>query len=488
MLLKQTLLYLPAQVIGPVAQFVSIVLWTHWLAPSDLGHLVLVTAAQELAYAVALGWFSLFTMRYGARFADADWRGRYLASEARMLLLVVALSVPFSIALAAYIARGYPDGPLLAATLGYAVTRTVTLHLQDRLRATMQVLAYTVLQLTGPVLGLVFGLAAVAWVAPTPTMVLTGYAMGHAVGLAWVYARCQMGPLLGRLDREVMRQALVYGLPLIVGLPAIWLSLNGIRFIVDLVHGATAVGLVTVGWGLGQRVASFVALLVAAAAFPLAVKRTHDEGVAAGEAQLQKNGVLLVAVLLPATAGLIVLGEPVVRLLVAEPYRAVTLAVLPWAMLAGCLRSVRLHFTDHAFLLHEQPRMAMYVDIADAVVSTLLCFAGLLLGGLVGATIGAALGSLVGVLISLALVRWRYGFVVEPAGHLKIAAATLVMTAAVVLLTKAVTAPLAAVLLATSLGACVYALALAVLLPDARREVMKMVAAKCSARGKPAGA
>jgi O-antigen/teichoic acid export membrane protein len=49
MLLRQTILYLPAQFVGPLAQFVSVILWTYFLSPEELGAFALITAAQELA-------------------------------------------------------------------------------------------------------------------------------------------------------------------------------------------------------------------------------------------------------------------------------------------------------------------------------------------------------------------------------------------------------------------------------------------------------
>ena len=37
MLLRQTILYLPAQIIGPLAQMAATIVWTYWLQPEALG-------------------------------------------------------------------------------------------------------------------------------------------------------------------------------------------------------------------------------------------------------------------------------------------------------------------------------------------------------------------------------------------------------------------------------------------------------------------
>ena len=44
MLIYQTLLYLPAQLLGPAVQFLAAVAWTHWLSPSEYGVVALVIA------------------------------------------------------------------------------------------------------------------------------------------------------------------------------------------------------------------------------------------------------------------------------------------------------------------------------------------------------------------------------------------------------------------------------------------------------------
>ena len=44
MLIRQTILYLPAQFLSPVAQFLSVMIWTWWLPPAQMSTFVLVTS------------------------------------------------------------------------------------------------------------------------------------------------------------------------------------------------------------------------------------------------------------------------------------------------------------------------------------------------------------------------------------------------------------------------------------------------------------
>ncbi len=106
--------------------------------------------------------------------------------------------------------------------------------------------------------------------------------------------------------------------------------------------GAAAVGLLTVGWGLGLRATSFASMLTTAAAFPVAMKRAREDGMDAGQAQLERNGELLLLALAPIAVGLWAISEPLVTLVVSQDYREMTIAVLP----LGCRRRSRALIPD----------------------------------------------------------------------------------------------------------------------------------------------
>ena len=51
MLISNTLKYLPSQVLAPLSQFLSIILWTYFADEKLIGYITLITAFQELAMA-----------------------------------------------------------------------------------------------------------------------------------------------------------------------------------------------------------------------------------------------------------------------------------------------------------------------------------------------------------------------------------------------------------------------------------------------------
>lgn len=474
MLLKQTLLYLPAQVLGPLVQFVSIVAWTFFLDPAEMGTFALITAAQEFGYIAALFWFTLYTMRYYDKSAKDAERTQFMNTEAGVMLAASLGTVLGVLSLPLFIDIPWTPG-LAAAALAYCLSRTLATHLTDRARTAADTFIYTVMQVSWPVLGLALGIVFVKVFAATAESVLWGYALAQVIVLAGVVARLGLGRHPLRVSRDMITTGMRYGLPLVIGGLFVWLANNGLRFVIEHQEGAAAVGLVTVGWGLGLRAAAFAAMLVTAAAFPLAVARARESGLAEGQAQLVRNGILLLAVLAPAAGGLWAISAPLVERIVAEPFRDMTAAVLPWAIIAGAARNLRIHFGEQVFLLREQTRIPLVNDIIDGVTTIAGGMIGLALGGLEGSVAGAAAGAFVSLLVTLACGAHWHRFMM-PMGHLvRIAGATAAMMLALQYLP--ITSSTLSLALAIATGAAVYGVVLGLVYPALLTEALGRVRA-----------
>lgn len=479
MLLRQTLLYLPAQVVGPIFQFISVVAWTHFLSPQSMGVFALVTATQELAYTATLFWFTLYTMRYHDVAGPAEARHRFLNSETAVILASALASVVLVLGLKATVDAEW-SWSLLLAGIAYITTRAVVIQLADRARTEHDTLTYTVLQTIWPVVGLGLGLVFVRLFEASAAAVLWGYTAAQALSVVIAMMRLEVGWRPLRVSRDIVRHALRYGLPLLLGGIFVWLANNGLRFVVEHFEGTMAVGLVTVGWALGLRAATFASMLVTAAAFPLAVKRAREGDMDDGQHQLERNGILLLVALLPAAVGLWLVCAPFVTLVVAEPFREMTIAVLPMAILAGAVRSLRIHFGEQVFLLREKPMVPLYNDIVDAVLSLVGGAIGLWLYGLPGSVAGVAAAAFVSLIVTLGCGWHWYRFALPPLDTLKAFAATGLM--AIVVARLHIDPTVLSIARAAVVGAVVYAVALAALYPHAARQVLAMVRGRNAAR------
>ena len=428
MLLRHTLLYLPAQFVGPLFQLIAMIVWTHLVDERTLGVLTLVTATHELLQIGFLAWWSQYALRFSGRYQEDANSPRFYRTENAVLLLSVALqSIAIVGVLLLVIAPGAKTAILLAS-VGYVITRSLNVYIGERARVRHQIGVYSIQQVFGPSVGFVLGLLLIKLFGQSAEWPLAGYAFAQLLAALVVLPKIGHGRSLWPIDREIVGHALRYGIPLIVGGALGWVGLNASRFIVNEMAGVAAAGLFAVGYGLGQRAAAVAAMLVTAAAFPIAVRTMEHGGSQAAMRQLADNSALLVAILAPSLAGIFMLRTEIVHLLIAPPFQQVTLAILPLATLSGALRNLRAHFGDQVFLLHNRTRWMMVIAAVDATLTVIFSVIGFRYWGLTGAAAATVAAALAGAIASFTIGFTKFGLTL-PVGHMaRIALATIAMT------------------------------------------------------------
>ncbi|HEX8416448.1 MAG TPA: hypothetical protein VF641_02490 [Methylobacterium sp.] len=457
MLLRDTLLYLPAGVLGPIVQLGTLVVLTHWLTPAELGLYALVVALQDLVHVGGVSWWSQYVLRY---LADRGRSDRTLQDRTELGVLSATSLAQAALlpGLVLAIAGEAASPALIASVAAASVMRSVILHWSVRARAEQRIGLYGLAQTLAPALSLALALLLFLVFAPSVTLVFAGMAVAHLVVAALIGPRLGLAGRLPALDRPLLRSALRYGGLTTVGAVFAWVSMQGVRFTTEALLGTAAVGLLSVGWGIGQRIATQVAVLATTAAFPLAVARTKTDGLPAGLEQLAAAGPFLAAAILPATAGLILVAGPLADLATAEPFREATAMILPYAILAGAVRVVRHHFLDEALQLAERPGTMTALDALEAIATIAFCTLGALWFGLVGSVVGCLAASALATCVALAVVIGRIGLPLSPSHLVPSVLATVAMAAAVAAMPRADTlAGLAGTIL---VGAAIYALTL----------------------------
>jgi O-antigen/teichoic acid export membrane protein len=461
MLLRRTLLYLPAQIVGPLFQLVAMIVWTHVVDEHTLGVITLITATHELLQIGFLAWWSQYALRFFGRYQEGHDAQRFYRTENAVLLVSLFIQSAAVIAVLLLVIAPGTDAGLLAATVAYVITRSLNLYIAERARVRHQIGVYSIQQILGPSVGFIAGLILIKLLGQSPTWPLLGYAAAQLVAAVVVLPKIGYGRRVWPIDREIMRHAFSYGIPLVIGGALGWVGLNASRFIVNDMLGVAAAGLFAVGYGLGQRAATVAAMLVTAAAFPLAVKSMEQGGSKAAMRQLSDNSAVLIAILAPSIAGIFLLRTEIVHLLIASPFQQVTLAILPLSTLAGSIRNLRAHFGDQVFLLHSRTRLMVIVATIDATVTVVLSAVCIRYWGLVGAAGATVMAALAAAIVSFAIGFSKFGLTLPLAHLARIAVATIAMA---VLLNYMPEAPSFIVLaLHIVAGATVYTATLALL-------------------------
>ena len=480
MLLRQTILYLPAQIIGPLAQMAATIVWTYWLQPEALGAYALVWAIQELAGLAILAWWSAYMLRYASGHGAEGERARLDGMEWAVQILAALAQTVFAVAAVWTVLDIEPTVEFAAAAVAFTLTRNLASHLADRARAHFEITAYSIIQITGSLFGFLIGLAVVAWVVPTPEALLWSYAAAQAAGILFALPLMRLDLRAPRFDRAILAAAWRYGAPLFVASVLVWVGSHSIRFIVQYDLGVEAVGFVTVGWWLGLRLTTFASMLVTGASFSIAVERIREVGPTAALPQFATNSALLLAILAPSLAGVIVLNTSLVQALVAAQYVPMTMQILPLAVAAGAIRAFKNHGSDQCFLLFERTTLNIWSTVIEAVATVVCCIVGLHLGGMVGAAAGCLVAAIIAEIFSFVVANRLFGYYLRLADIVRIATATAAMALVLELLPSSQT--LGGVLPEVTAGALTYGAALALMFPAEVRVFAGKLRARLSRR------
>src|ERR1700751_4066213 len=179
MLLRNTLLYLPAQIVGPLAQLVAMIVWTHVVDEPTLGVITLITATHELLQIAFLAWWSQYALRFLGRHQDEGNASRFYRTENAVLLASSIIQSLVVLVMLFTVIAPDADTRLVVATVAYAITRTLNLYSGERARVRHQIGVYTIQVTLGPALGFAIGLVLIPFIDRSAAWPLAGYAIAQ---------------------------------------------------------------------------------------------------------------------------------------------------------------------------------------------------------------------------------------------------------------------------------------------------------------------
>lgn len=413
MLISNTLKYLPSQVLAPLSQFLSIILWTYFADEKLIGYITLITAFQELAMAMFVNWWMHYAMREYGHFKQHNQLTSFWQTSRSVIAISSAIMVTAAVLNLVLFVDNTASPTVWALVALYAVFRARNNFNAAIASLEQQIMRYSILTSVGPFVGLFIGVALLYQFGSDPVYPLLGYVLGEMLATVLAHQRQQIR-LNWRPDYQTVKQALHYGLPMIGAALCAWLILQYPRYFIAGSLSLEQAGLYAVGVGLGLRIASLITMMVTPAALPLLFKLVHEQGHQAAVAQLQQNLLLLLIVLLPGLLGLYAIMPVLVPILVEQRFVDATMQVMPWALLAGGIEAVKNGYLNHYFFIHKKTASIFIYDTAMAITVVGLCFFMVDNFGIQGgamasaAALAAGIGGIVLWLVLSARVRLPY--------------------------------------------------------------------------------
>ncbi len=389
---------------------VMIYAYTRLLSPAAFGSYTYVFSAvlvleSSLFYAVPTA-----VLRFYPRAAINRRRagllkeayGLFYALSAGVIVISVCagllVELPAEYRLAAWLAL-----PMLLLRAAVQLNQSVN-------RAANRMQRYNIINSVHAVLGFGLGLAGLYLLGRGPESIILGLL------LAALICACVDLPLLaspfrpaaGALDRRELVKLVDYAWPLVAAAATEVIMQNSDRFLLGSLGGAEMLGIFAVAYSLVERPTSLICLSITTATFSLVLQVMEQRGREAARIQFGRNGIALLAMALPACAGLALTADYVSASLVGPAFRQGVAALIPIMSLAALLRGVRAHFVDHAFHLSNRPLTMLWSYGPATVLNIALNLWAIPKYGMYGAAWTAVVSQLATVIIGWILGSYQF--------------------------------------------------------------------------------
>lgn len=427
MLLQHTAFYFLARGLPGLINFLALSVYTRLLVPDEYGRYALALATVSLASAVLFQWIQLGLLRFLPRHAGHE--ERLLSTILAAYLMMVAVTGGIGLAVYGLLGPGPWQAILPVALVLLWVQGWFEINLQ-LLSSQLEPMRYGILAGARATLALAVGgiLAWAGWEARAP---LWGLVVGGAAAVlvftegAWKSVRYK------HVDRGLLQELARYGLPLGVTFVFSFVISTSDRYLIAWLIDEKSVGMYSAGYDLGQFSLGVLMMIVNLAAYPIIVRALENEGVEAARNQLKRQGLLLLAIAVPATAGFIVLAENISAVLLGTEFRISAASILPWIACAALVGGIKAYYFDLAFQLGKHTMGQVQVVMMASLVNIALNLAWIPSHGLLGAAWATLVAYAVGLLLSTWLGRRHFKLPGMPMHGIKVLAATALMVAAI---------------------------------------------------------
>jgi O-antigen/teichoic acid export membrane protein len=201
------------------------------------------------------------------------------------------------------------------------------------------------------------------------------------------------------------------------------------RYVIQFVAGPAAVGIYAAAQNLVQQPINMLASAVALAAFPIIMRSAETDGNGGAQARMREVGGLLIALGLPAVAGIIMLRSEIAGVVLGEEFRANAVTIMPFVAVTALLMNLKYHYFDMAFHVTRRLMVQVMTLLPATLLTAPLIYVLLQVWGLPGAAAGACIAFATSLATSW-LVGRRLLAIPHAVSEIgRIAAATAVMVA-----------------------------------------------------------
>jgi O-antigen/teichoic acid export membrane protein len=226
---------------------------------------------------------------------------------------------------------------------------------------------------------------------PTASSLLLGLCVGSVCATMLDGPRMVSALRRGHIQRPILREITRIGAPLSLTFLLSASIMYADRFIVGGFISTKELATYAVAWSLVSQPITLVGSALAIATMPMAMHALDLHGYQAGRTQAGRTGMLIIALIAPAAAGLAMCHEQVATLLTGAEFRATVSTLIPFVAGISFLRAVGSFYLEHAYYLSRRSDLMLYAYIPPAVANIVLNLIAAPIFGIAGVLVTAAI-------------------------------------------------------------------------------------------------
>jgi O-antigen/teichoic acid export membrane protein len=371
-----------------------------FLGPAEYGRFALTLAIALTIQIALLDWTRLCAVRfYSERVRAAE---PTIRATLDMAFALISFGIAGLAVVVAFADTGLdPTRGLIGLALGVAIANSLFDYRTALVRARFHDRLYGRLVIIKNVFSLVLTGGAAFLFESAPMALLGGIlSLTGSILTAWA-ALSDEGAEASQARVATARHLLAYSLPIITANLLYTAIPLANRALITHLHGFAETGQFSLAYDLGLRAVLAIGSAMDVLLFQMAVRAHETHGMDRAKAQIARNMTMVIAVLVPACAGIWAILPSVQDLIVPSQYRG-PFAHYMTLLLPGLCATGIIHFAvNPIFQIGKKTAPLIGAAVIGVVMNGLLLlfFAGGDASGLAVAQTGAALASLIALLV-----------------------------------------------------------------------------------------
>lgn len=422
-MIKHGFIYFISRIITGAVAFLSIILYTRMMIPEEYGRYALVLVYVNLINATLYQCLRLGLIRFIPKYTNNVAQYKNLLST-----VFACFSICCAITLVVCLLLNWLTNQSLAyfAAFLFYLWTTAWFELSQAIqRSNLKPVRFGFMICIKSFLSLLFGLGALK-LGFGEIGLITGIATGTLISNI-IYIRDWSIRFALSIDKDLMKELLKYGAPLIISGGMTYVMQSVDRIMISQILGESEAGIYSVTFDFTMQTIGMLMLIVNLSALPLVIRKLEQDGPNSAREQLSQNYALLLGIALPATIGFTVLAPNIVGIVFGEEYRTLSTLILPIISFAMFFQGMKSYYTDTSFQLGKtsyKQVIPVAIGIALNVTLNLVLIPRF---GLVGASIASVTSYFVSLTVNWYITGKVFPLPLPVKDTIKIVASTLAM-------------------------------------------------------------